>query len=146
MKVLKRYHRETDVNAIDNNLGLAPIHSIVRRKRKNRLQLLLALLVHSNVDVNLAACDGNTPLHMIVRVSSLVNSLMTELIFLGPSFYLRMTYRISSPVGFSDSKMYTATGPGIASIFAVICESNHAHFVTRFRLDKVDALWHKKQP
>ncbi len=47
------------------------------------------------------------------------------------------------PVGFSDSKMHTATGPGIASILAVICESNHAHFLTSFRSDKVNALWHK---
>ncbi len=29
--------------------------------------------------------------------------------------------------------MHTATGPGIASIFAVIRESNHAHFLTGFR-------------
>ncbi len=70
---------------------------------------------------------------------------MAELIFLGQSFYLRMTltYCISGPVGFSDSKMHTATGPGIASIFAVIIirESNHAHFITSFRSDKVNALW-----
>ncbi len=81
--------------------------------------------------------------------------LKAELIFLGRSFYLRMTltYRISGPVGFSDSKMYTATGPGIASILAVIRESNHAHFLTGFRSDevnvlwhKVNGLWHKKQP
>ncbi len=26
--------------------------------------------------------------------------------------------------------MHTATGPGIASIFAVICGPNHAHFLT----------------
>ncbi len=69
---------------------------------------------------------------------------MAELIFLGRSFYLRMTltYRISGPVGFSDSKMHTATGPGITSILAVIHESNHAHFLTSFRSDKVNALWH----
>ncbi len=68
MKVLRKHRREINVNTIDFNLGLAPIHSIIRRKRKNRLQLLLGLLVHSNVDVNLIACDGNTPLHMIVQV------------------------------------------------------------------------------
>ncbi len=70
---------------------------------------------------------------------------MAELNFLGRSFYLRMTltYRISSPVGFSDSNMHTAAGPGITSIFAVIRESNHAHFLTSFRSDKVNALWHK---
>ncbi len=69
---------------------------------------------------------------------------MAELIFLGRSFYLRMTltYRISGPVGFSDYKMHTATGPGIASIVAVIRESDHAHFLTHFRSDKVNVLWH----
>ncbi len=80
---------------------------------------------------------------------------MVELTFVGWSFYLRMTltYRISGPVGFSDSKMHTATGPGIVSILAVIRESNHVHFGMRFCLDKinafwhkVNALWHKKQP
>ncbi len=65
---------------------------------------------------------------------------MAELIFLGRRFYLRMTlkYHISGPVDFSDSKMHTATGPGIACIFAVIHESNHAHFLSVF-----NALWHK---
>ncbi len=69
---------------------------------------------------------------------------MAELIFLGRIFYLRMTltYRISGPVGFSDSKMHTATGPGIASIVAVIRESDHAHVLTGFRSDKVNVLWH----
>ncbi len=68
---------------------------------------------------------------------------MAELIFLGRSFYLRMTltYRISGPVGFSDSKMHIATGPGIACIFAVIHESDHAHFLASVRSDKVNALW-----
>ncbi len=32
---------------------------------------------------------------------------------------------------------------GIASILAVIHESNHAHFLTSFCSDKVSALWHK---
>ncbi len=50
--------------------------------------------------------------------------------------------RISSPVGFSGSKLHTATGPGIASILAVIHESDHAHFLTSFVADKVNALWH----
>ncbi len=63
------------------------------------------------------------------------NLSMAELFFLGwslVSLYLRitLTYRISSPVGFSGSKPHTATGPGIASIFAVIRESNHAYFLT----------------
>ncbi len=86
---------------------------------------------------------GPIPVHMPCNWANL-NPLMAELIFLGWSFYLRMTltYRILGPVGFSDSKIHTATGPGIASIFAVIRESDHAHFPTSFRSDKVNALWH----
>ncbi len=42
-------------------------------------------------------------------------------------------------MGFSDSKIHTATGPGIASIFVVIRESNHAHFLMSFHSDKVMA-------
>ncbi len=63
---------------------------------------------------------------------------MAELIFLGQSFYLRMTLTscISGPVGFSDSKTHTAPGPGIASIFAVIRKSDHAQFLTGFRSNK----------
>ncbi len=81
--------------------------------------------------------NSNSPYH--------VTPLMAELNFLGRSFYLRMTltYHISGPVGFSDSKMHTAAGPGTTSILAVIRESNHAHFLTSFRPDKVNALWHK---
>ena len=69
IKLLRKYHH-LDVNVVDPNLGMAPIHSIVKKERKDRLQLLLALLVHSNVDVNLMAHDGNTPLHMIIQVHS----------------------------------------------------------------------------
>ncbi len=71
------------------------------------------------------------------------NPLMAELTFLGrPEFLPQNDFDIpiSSPVGFSGSKMHTATGPGIASIFAVIRESNHAHFLPSFRSDKVNAL------
>ncbi len=67
---------------------------------------------------------------------------MAELISLGRIFYLTMTC-ISGPVGVSDSKMHTGTGPGITSTLAVICKSNHAHILTCFRSDKVNALWHK---
>ncbi len=58
--------------------------------------------------------------HLMLQMLLVLNPLMAELIFLGRSFYLRMTltYRISGPVGFSDSKMHTATSPGIASISA----------------------------
>ncbi len=58
---------------------------------------------------------------------------------------MTLTYRISGPVGFSDSKLHTTTGPGIASVLAIIRESDHAHFLTSFVADKVNVLWHQTQ-
>ena len=59
---------DIDVNAVDPVLNLAPIHSIVRRGRPDRLELLLTLLNNSNVDVNLKTPAGSTPLHLAVEV------------------------------------------------------------------------------
>ena len=52
-----------------NEAGDAPIHAIVRHKRKRRLDLLVTLLTHGDVDVNLPGSDGNTALHFAVSVS-----------------------------------------------------------------------------
>ena len=57
-----------DVNAIDPLLKLAPIHSIVKRERPDRLELLLTLLTNSDVNVDLKTPDGDTPLHLAVEV------------------------------------------------------------------------------
>ena len=57
-----------DVNALDEETGDAPIHSIAKRKRKDRLELLMALLVNSTVDVNLLNSRGNSALHLAVEV------------------------------------------------------------------------------
>ncbi len=71
---------------------------------------------------------------------------MAELIFLGRSFYvpqndLDIPYLKSC--GFLRlQNAQTPTGPGIASILAVIREFDHAHFLTGFCSDKVNALWH----
>ena len=59
---------DVDVNAIDPLLNLAPIHSIVKRERPDRLELLLTLLSNSDVNVDLKTPDGNTPLHLAVKV------------------------------------------------------------------------------
>ena len=64
------------VNANGANAnGDAPIHAIVKRKskrkadRKEKVDLLLALLTHSDVDVNLQNANGMTALHFTAEVS-----------------------------------------------------------------------------
>ena len=68
-----------DVNTLDKMTGIAPIHAIVTdRKRKEKSDLLLALLVYgSKVDVNLLANDWKkmTALQMAIEVVKLLNSL-----------------------------------------------------------------------
>ncbi len=57
-----------DVNSLDENTGDAVIHTILKDKRKHKLEVLLALLVNSDVDVNLANKRGNTALHIAIEV------------------------------------------------------------------------------
>ena len=76
---------DIDVNAIDPHLNRAPIHSIVRRVRPDRLELLLALLNNSDVDVNLKTPDGNTPLHLAVEVGSQFRAIR---IYSGTRYYV----------------------------------------------------------
>ena len=61
-----------DVNTRDKMTGFAPIHAIVKdRKRKDKPDLLLALLVYgSKVDINLPANDWKkmTALQMAIEV------------------------------------------------------------------------------
>lgn len=60
-----------DLNAL-NSEGDAPIHAIVRRKRKKRASLLLTLLVNgcSKVDIDkYSEKSGDTALHLAVMVS-----------------------------------------------------------------------------
>lgn len=56
-----------------NEVGDAPIHAIVRHKQKRRLDLLLTLLTHGDVDVNLPGSDDNTALHFAVMVNCSVH-------------------------------------------------------------------------
>ncbi len=65
---------------------------------------------------------------------------MAELIFLGRSFYLRMT---DIPyLGSCGIVRLQNAHSNIVSTLAVIRESDHAHFLMSFRSDKVNALWH----
>ena len=60
-----------DVNFLNND-GIAPIHAIVRRKRRDRLDLLMALMTYTEVDVNFETTRGMTPLHIAVEVGGLI--------------------------------------------------------------------------
>ena len=56
-----------DMNAL--NEGNAVIHRIIKKKHKDKLEMLLTLLINSEVDVNLQNWKGNTALHMAIEVS-----------------------------------------------------------------------------
>lgn len=56
-----------DVN-IRNGEGEGPIHKIVKKKRKERVDLLIALLTNSNADVHFATAKNMTALHLAVEV------------------------------------------------------------------------------
>ena len=59
---------EVNVNLVDDVTGDAPIHSIIKRKKKDRIDLLLALLVNSEVDINLQNKRNMTALHTAIEV------------------------------------------------------------------------------
>ena len=59
-----------EVNSLDKKTGEAPLHSLVKRERKDRVSLVLALLVYSDADINLETSRGASPLHLAVEVSS----------------------------------------------------------------------------
>lgn len=56
------------MNQLDAITGEAPIHSIVRRKKKGHTELLLALLINSDVEVNLGSRKKKTALHVALEV------------------------------------------------------------------------------
>ena len=58
-----------EVNTLDIETGDAPIHAIIKSKKTDRLEFLLALLVNSNADVNRANRREMAPLHLAVEVS-----------------------------------------------------------------------------
>ncbi len=57
-----------DVNELSENTGDAIIHTVLKDKRKHRLDVLLTLLVNTNVDVNRPNRRGNSPLHIAIEV------------------------------------------------------------------------------
>ena len=56
-----------DVSKLNDD-GEAPIHTILKKRRRDRYELLLALLVYSKAKVNQKTKLGDTPLHLAVEV------------------------------------------------------------------------------
>lgn len=54
---------------MDEKTGNAPIHSIVQRKKKDRVDLFLTLLINSDVEIDLQNSRDMTALHMAIEVS-----------------------------------------------------------------------------
>ena len=63
------------------DLGLTPLHTIIINKRRDRAELLQALLIHSRLQVDIDSCtaDGNTALHFAVMVG--LNNIYIALIY-----------------------------------------------------------------
>ena len=57
-----------NVNTLDKKTGEAPLHALVKKERKRRVNLVLGLLVYSDVDIHLETSRGATPLHLAVEV------------------------------------------------------------------------------
>lgn len=58
------------MNKLDK-AGEAPLHVLVKKERKDRVSLVLALLINSNADIHLKTSRGATPLHLAVEVRSI---------------------------------------------------------------------------
>lgn len=71
--IVKLLHEAIDVNARDESND-APIHAIARRPvSKQKFECLMSLLIHTpanDLDVNLTTVDGDTALHLVVKVRS----------------------------------------------------------------------------
>ena len=67
-----------DVNTLDEVTGNAPIHAIVSlKKRRDKVELLLALLIYSKVDINLPNRRQMTALHLAIEVHKLCITILS---------------------------------------------------------------------
>ena len=57
-----------DVNILDKKTGEAPLHALIKKERKDRVKLVLSMLINSNADIQLETSRGATPLHLAVEV------------------------------------------------------------------------------
>ena len=64
---------DVDINSRDGKTGEALLHSLIKMKRSDRIELVLALLINSDVDIHLKTSHGMAaaaPIHLAVEVSS----------------------------------------------------------------------------
>lgn len=71
LELLHRSDGPIDVNAKDEE-GLSPLHTILKRGRKERAELLASLLTNSCAKVNQQDNNGDTPLHYAIRSRDLL--------------------------------------------------------------------------
>ncbi len=73
---------EVNVNLLDDVTGNAPIHSIIRsKKRKDRLELLLTLLINSDVDINLQNRRSMAAFHVAIEVILLYSTIDSHCVY-----------------------------------------------------------------
>ena len=69
LEILQRENTNPDVL---NENGDAPLHSIVKSKRQDKVELLVTLFTHSTTNVNMQVANGMTALHFAAQVSHIV--------------------------------------------------------------------------
>ena len=74
LELLRRTDVEVDVNA-RNDAGLTPLHTILKRGRKDKAEILTTLLANSSAKINQMDDKGDTPLHYAVRVRTYVRNI-----------------------------------------------------------------------
>ena len=86
---------------VPNEEGDYPLHSIVRQHRQDKVELLIALLTHSSVDVNSHGKGGMTALHYAVQVCALWKTLGDlQFVWSNPVPHLSCKYKHSSKIVF----------------------------------------------
>eukprot|EP00731_Ephydatia_muelleri_P031640 Em0023g147a len=71
LELLRRTDVEVDVN-VRNDAGLTPLHTILKRGRKDKGEILTTLLANSSAKINQPDNNGDTPLHYAVRDGDLL--------------------------------------------------------------------------
>ena len=66
---MEMINSRADISAL-NEEGDSVIHSILWGRRKDKLELLLTLLINSEIDVNCQNSKGDTALHIAIQVSA----------------------------------------------------------------------------
>ena len=74
-----------------NTEGMNPIHTYISRQHKKKyVDLLFFLLAHSSANFNVPNYNGDTPLHLAIKVShtSLSSSFMGRILLSSCNYYM----------------------------------------------------------